>query len=187
MTQPGRLIAVVGPSGVGKDSLMAALVEARPSLSLVRRVITRAADKGGEDFDAVSEAEFATMAAADMFALHWHAHNLRYGIRRSTIDAVLQGSDMLINLSRGVLRDAGALVPDFVVVNVTARPETLAARLRGRGRETPEDIAARLARSVKPLPEDLNIIELSNDGALQDTVQTGLAILFPEDAPALSQ
>ena len=38
----GRMIAVVGPSGVGKDSVMAGLLEARPALRRVRRVITRA-------------------------------------------------------------------------------------------------------------------------------------------------
>ena len=50
----GRLIAVVGPSGVGKDSVMAGLHGAIPDLHLVRRVITRAPDLGGEDYDAVS-------------------------------------------------------------------------------------------------------------------------------------
>ena len=48
------MIAVVGPSGVGKDTVTQALVDAAPQLSLVRRVITRAADAGGEDYDAVS-------------------------------------------------------------------------------------------------------------------------------------
>ncbi|HMB13658.1 MAG TPA: phosphonate metabolism protein/1,5-bisphosphokinase (PRPP-forming) PhnN, partial [Roseovarius sp.] len=44
----GRLIAVVGPSGVGKDTLMRAMVAERPNLRRVRRVITRRADDGGE-------------------------------------------------------------------------------------------------------------------------------------------
>ena len=52
----GRMIAVVGPSGVGKDTVTQALVDAAPQLSLVRRVITRAADAGGEDYDAASPA-----------------------------------------------------------------------------------------------------------------------------------
>ncbi|MGB0905008.1 MAG: phosphonate metabolism protein/1,5-bisphosphokinase (PRPP-forming) PhnN, partial [Mangrovicoccus sp.] len=37
----GRFIAVVGPSGVGKDSVMAGLMERRPDLLLAKRVITR--------------------------------------------------------------------------------------------------------------------------------------------------
>lgn len=37
----GRLFAVVGPSGAGKDTLIAAALAARPDLAIVRRVITR--------------------------------------------------------------------------------------------------------------------------------------------------
>ena len=50
----GRLIAVVGPSGVGKDTLMEAMSRAEPRLALVRRVITRDPALGGEAFEAVS-------------------------------------------------------------------------------------------------------------------------------------
>ncbi|MFC6760861.1 hypothetical protein ACFQFQ_17395 [Sulfitobacter porphyrae] len=39
----GRFIAVVGPSGVGKDSVMAGMVARARDLVAVRRVITRAA------------------------------------------------------------------------------------------------------------------------------------------------
>ena len=46
----GRMIAVVGPSGVGKDTVMQALVDAAPQLSLVRRVITRRSGCGRRGF-----------------------------------------------------------------------------------------------------------------------------------------
>ena len=76
----GRLIAVVGPSGVGKDSVMAGLVLRQAKLHLVRRMITRPANVGGEAFDAVTEQEFAQHVANQTFVLHWQAHGLRYGI-----------------------------------------------------------------------------------------------------------
>lgn len=69
MTQ-GRLIAVVGPSGVGKDSVMAGIHEAMPRLHLVRRVITRAPELGGEDYDAVSDEQFAALLRDGAFAVH---------------------------------------------------------------------------------------------------------------------
>ena len=68
-----RLFPVVGPSGAGKDTLMAAAA-ARPGVALVRRVITRPAAAGGEDFDGVTPAEFARRRAACDFALDWQAH-----------------------------------------------------------------------------------------------------------------
>ena len=76
----GRLIAVVGPSGVGKDTVIAGLCAARPGLHRVRRAITREADAGGEDFEALSLAAFEAAEAAGAYALSWRAHGLAYGI-----------------------------------------------------------------------------------------------------------
>jgi ribose 1,5-bisphosphokinase len=77
---PGASSGSSGPSGVGKDSLMEALVARRADLHRVRRVITRPAEAGGEAFDSVSPALFAARAAGGDFALHWTAHGLSYGI-----------------------------------------------------------------------------------------------------------
>ncbi|MFD1807738.1 hypothetical protein ACFSHQ_04955 [Gemmobacter lanyuensis] len=41
-----RIVAVVGPSGAGKDTLMDAACAARPDLRRVRRWITRPAEAG---------------------------------------------------------------------------------------------------------------------------------------------
>ena len=66
----GRLFAIVGPSGGGKDTLMAAAQTARPGLHLARRVITRPETAGGEPFEGVGAEEFARRAASGAFALH---------------------------------------------------------------------------------------------------------------------
>ena len=146
----GRLIVVVGPSGVGKDSVLAALHHMHPDRHLVRRVITRTAASGGEEFDAVSDTQFAAMAAEGAFALHWRAHGLRYGIPVSVFDHLSSGTDCLVNLSRAVLAEAASLFPDLTILNITARPETLARRLAARGRETESQIAQRLERADAP-------------------------------------
>ena len=59
---------------------MAGLVLRQAKLHLVRRMITRPANVGGEAFDAVTEQEFAQHVANQTFVLHWQAHGLRYGI-----------------------------------------------------------------------------------------------------------
>jgi len=176
----GRLFAVVGPSGVGKDTLMAAVAARRPDLYLVRRVITRAPDAGGEAFDAVSVPEFERLRAAGAFALDWQAHGLCYGIPIGIDVALAAGRDVLFNGSRGILAEAAARYPGLRVLHVTARPETLARRLAGRGRETVRQIAARLDRAGYALPPGLRVTEIANDGPLEDAVCALLAALQPE-------
>ncbi len=175
----GRLIAVVGPSGVGKDSVMAGLKTARPEMRLVRRTITRAPDLGGEDYDPVTPETFAAMAQAGAFCLHWSAHGLAYGLPADVLADVQTGTDCLANLSRSALTKAAQVFPAVTVLNITATPETLARRLAGRGRETPTEIAARLAQAGKALPDGLDVVTISNDGALEDTVAAACRALQP--------
>jgi len=175
----GRFIAVVGPSGVGKDTVMEAMHAAAPRLGLVRRVITRPTSAGGEVFDGVTVPAFRAMERDGAFALSWSAHDLSYGIPASVDAQLAAGHDMLANLSRGVLEQAQARFRHLVVISLTAAPDVLADRLAARGREDRAQIADRLARSASALPAGLNVIEIDNSGALDDTVRTALAALYP--------
>lgn len=166
----GRLFAVVGPSGAGKDTLMAAAAQRLPSVKLARRVITRPSSAGGEDFQGVSEDIFLEMQNAGAFALHWRAHGLMYGVP-ATIEADLAGGhDVLFNGSRGILLQAVARYPALRVLHVTARPAILAERLQARGRESAADITARLKRASYSLPEGLDVVTIDNSGALEASV-----------------
>ncbi len=176
----GRLIAVVGPSGVGKDTVMAGLVAARPGLAVARRVITRAVELGGEQFDGVTEEAFAQARDKGDFVLHWRAHGLSYGIPLSVTDTLGQGRDVLANVSRGVLKQADGLFAGLQVLYLTASTDVLAARLAGRGRESVAGMAARLARPAEVMPPGLTVHTISNDGPVAATVAAALAALYPE-------
>lgn len=168
------LVLVVGPSGAGKDTLLAAAREALagdPRIRFVRRAITRPAEAGHEDHEPVTEADFARRD----FALSWAAHGLRYGIPGDITDDLARGRIVVANVSRGVIATAAARFPARVV-EVTAPPEVLAARLAGRGREDAADIAARLARQV-PLPAGVPVRRVMNDGSLAAGIAAFLAAL----------
>ncbi|GEM_PF-40634 len=180
----GHLIAVVGPSGAGKDALIDAALAARPDLRRVRRVITRPADAGGEDHEAVDEAEFDRRRMRGAFAFHWKAHGLSYAIPHSALAPLNEGRLVIFNGSRAALAAAKAYNPSLAVVVITASDETLAQRLAARGRETRDEIAARLARGRFPAPPGAHIVE--NDRDLTTGVARFLAALdtITDDASA---
>ncbi|MGY6411169.1 MAG: phosphonate metabolism protein/1,5-bisphosphokinase (PRPP-forming) PhnN [Alkalilacustris sp.] len=177
----GRLIAVVGPSGAGKDTLLAGVLAARPDWELVRRVITRPAGVG-EAHEPVGMAEFEARRALGQFALHWQAHGLQYGIPRAALARVRAGATVLFNGSRAALPQARAVWPRLEVVVVTAPIPVLAARLSARGRESAEAVAARLHRSLMPPPEGAQVVQ--NDAGVAEGVARLLAALSPSEARA---
>ncbi|PKP68649.1 MAG: phosphonate metabolism protein/1,5-bisphosphokinase (PRPP-forming) PhnN [Alphaproteobacteria bacterium HGW-Alphaproteobacteria-5] len=170
------IFAVVGPSGAGKDTLLAGALAARPDLHLVRRVITRPSETGGEDFEGVSEAEFATRKARGDFALDWQAHGLRYALPRAEVQGP---GDVVFNGSRAALAAAGRVFPDLRVILVTAPDALLAARLAARGRESLADIGARLARASFTLPGGTEAVTVVNDGTPAQGIARLLAALQP--------
>lgn len=178
----GRLICFVGPSGVGKDTVMEAYA-AQSGAVLARRVITRPSAAGGEAFDGVTPEAFAKARAAGAFALSWEAHGLSYGVPAAIRDDLDAGRDVLANLSRTVLGTASARFPGTRIVQLTAPAEVLAARLAQRGRESAADIAARLRRRSLALPDGLDVITIDNGGSLQRTLQQLDAAFAPRKEP----
>jgi phosphonate metabolism protein PhnN/1,5-bisphosphokinase (PRPP-forming) len=179
VTGRGTLHLVVGPSGAGKDTLIDAARAARPDIHFPRRVITRPAEAGGEPHVASTAEDFDAAAAAGMFALHWAAHGLRYGIPATIAARLGDGEHVLVNVSRGVVETArGAFDPIRVLV-VTAPPAVLATRLAARGRETAEDIARRLARAPYAVPSGEDVYLIENGGPRSAGVARFLSSLAP--------
>ena len=177
---PGRLVLVVGPSGAGKDSLIAAArraLAADPDFAFPRREITRPPGQPGEDYLAVEEGEFARREADGAYCLSWRAHGLAYGVPCEARGLVEAGLCVVVNVSRGVVGPARAAFPRLRVIHVTASSATLAERLRQRGREDDAGIEGRLARAAAIRLEGDDVVELANDGALAQSVAAFVQLL----------
>lgn len=177
----GRLVAVVGPSGAGKDTLIDAALALRPDILRVRRVITRPEAAGGEDFEGVTEAEFDRRLRAGAFAAHWQAHGLRYALPATLHADLAGGRTLLFNGSRAALPALSAAFAGLVVIAITAPAHLRAARLAARGREDAADIEARLAREVPDLPAGARIV--LNDATLAEGIARLLAALPAKAQP----
>jgi phosphonate metabolism protein PhnN/1,5-bisphosphokinase (PRPP-forming) len=165
------LVLVVGPSGAGKDTLIAAAKAALAGdarFVFPRRVVTRDAVAALEDHDTVTPEVFALHAANGAYALSWEAHGLRYGLPASLKQDLIAGRVVVVNASRAMIATALEAFPGTRVVLVEASPEVRAQRLAGRGRESAEEIAGRLRREVPNVPE--GAIRIDNSGALEDGI-----------------
>lgn len=177
----GIMLVVVGPSGVGKDSVINALreqVQTDERVSFVQRFVTRPSDAGGEDHVAVTQQEFEALEARNEFAVSWQAHGLSYGVPTSAATAYGEGKSVIVNGSRAALQLFAERFANIVVVNITADPEVIAQRLASRGREDAREIALRIRRGIEvDLACSLTVQTIDNSGDLQDAVDAFLAML----------
>lgn len=168
MARPlGSLVLVVGPSGVGKDTLIAGArhaLENDKRFVFVRRVVTRLAHADVEDHDSLDIETFRQMEETGRFALSWDAHNLRYALPLSVDTDLALGKTVVANVSRHVVAEAREKYPTCSVVLITAEISCRAERLTLRGRESAEQITARLARETPPVPAGISPVIIDNSG-----------------------
>ncbi|WP_235911525.1 phosphonate metabolism protein/1,5-bisphosphokinase (PRPP-forming) PhnN [Mesorhizobium xinjiangense] len=176
----GVFVAVVGPSGAGKDTL---IDYARDNLGaraervhFVRRVVTRPADEASEDHDTMTPEAFARAAAEGAFALSWQAHGLSYGLPANVDRRIEDGHVVIANLSRTALAALRERYRNVVVVLITASPATLAERLAARGRESGDEILKRLSREAEC--DTTGITEtIVNDGTMEAAGEALLGVV----------
>lgn len=182
----GTLVYVMGPSGSGKDSLIAYIrksinasyaqtwnsaVHTRKGLRPIffsRRYITRPANAGEERHYCLTREEFRFRKNSGGFALSWESHGLCYGIGSEIDMRLAVGAIVVVNGSREYLPEATKKYPALVPVLVSARPDVLRERLEKRGRENAKDIDERLGSAVMKLPDIPGLIELDNSGAFKE-------------------
>lgn len=142
-----QLFYLVGPSGAGKDSLLAAL-ETRGARGprVARRYITRSRREGDEQHVEIETADFERREQAGEFLFSWRSHGHCYGVGREILDWLDAGEDVIVNGSREYLEHAMSVYPGLQPIWLTATEASLRQRLAARGRESSAQIEARLAR-----------------------------------------
>jgi ribose 1,5-bisphosphokinase len=170
---PGAFVAIVGPSGAGKDSVIARarhLLRDDNRFVFPRRVVTRAPDLT-EDNLTVTANDFDRLLAAGDLALDWGAHNLRYGVLRSVDRDIASGRVVVVNVSRTVVPRMRERYSRGAVVLIDAPAALRRLRLFRRGREVAGAIDVRLAREVERFNSADADLVIENSGELEDAAR----------------
>lgn len=160
------LIVVSGPSGVGKSTVVAAALQADPSVWLSVSATTRVPREGeveGVSYFFVSAPRFAEMIEAGEF-LEWaeFAGN-RYGTPRGPVqERRAAGIPVILEIELQGARQVRQSDPSARLVFLAPPSwEVLESRLTGRGTESSESMSARL---------DAARAELAAQGEFDDVV-----------------
>ena len=135
---PGAFFYVIGPSGAGKDSVMAWVRAASDPgrIAFAHRYITRGEPHCPQPRGVRGPPE------GWLFALDWESHGLSYGIGREIDRWRADGVAVLVNGSRAYLAEAAARYPEIRPVLITAPEDIRRARLQKRNRETGPALAS---------------------------------------------
>ena len=148
----GNLFVVVAPSGAGKTSLVAGLLEREKNVKLSISYTTRApraGEENGRDYHFVDRAAFENMIAAGEFLECADVYGNYYGTSRRWIESELEGDhDVLLEIDWQGARQVRKLFPQMAGVFILPPSlEELRKRLQGRGKDSPEAIERRMASS----------------------------------------
>ncbi|MEM9538904.1 MAG: guanylate kinase [Cyanobacteria bacterium P01_E01_bin.42] len=165
--KPGRLIVLVGPSGVGKGTLIKALRDRHADLYLSISATTRKPRPGevhGRDYFFLEREAFQTAIAREDF-LEWaeYAGNY-YGTPRQNVEEqIALGKYVLLEIELVGARAIEKSFPEaYRIFILPPSREELERRLRDRGTESEAAISKRLDRARAELaasPEfDLQIV-----------------------------
>jgi guanylate kinase len=152
----GRLLLITGPSGVGKGTLVARLLERHPGIWLSVSATTRQPRSGeveGQHYFFLERTAFEKQVNADGF-LEWaeFAGNL-YGTPRAAVQQRLDaGQTVLLEIELEGARQVRRSFPTGfqVLLRPPSFPE-LERRIRGRGSDSEEAIRRRLERAREEL------------------------------------
>ena len=145
----GMLLVVSGPSGVGKGTLLARLMQDDPTFGFSVSATTRAprdCEIPDVHYHFLTDAEFDRLEKENAFLEHATVHGNRYGTLRSEVDQRLnQGLNVLLDIDTQGALNVMAQAPDCVSVFILPPSlETLHQRLLGRHTEKPEEVARRM-------------------------------------------
>ncbi len=187
MPGPGLLFVVSGPSGAGKDTLVAALLTRMPRVRYSVSATTRPprpGERDGVDYHFLSRERFEEWRAEGKFLETREYNGNLYGTPLPFLEQTLrEGYDVVMKPEVNGALAVKAAYPDAILIFLLPEKfSQLQKRLEARRTETTEEIAARMAIAHEELKEIRNFdyLLINEHGREADAIEDLVAIVRAE-------
>lgn len=184
----GKFVIIIGPSaGVGKTSLVNALLERIPRSIRITTVTTRVPREGeveGEDFFFVTRERFEMLRDKELF-IEWSEHlNSYYGTPREDLEQLLSKHTIVfgvldINGAQQVMEQESRAVTIFIKPGDMNDLERRLKERRSVGEEEREERLRRAVLEIEAAPLFHHTV-INTDGKFEDMIQTTQDIIMSE-------
>ena len=158
-SEKNKILVIVGPSGVGKDTLMQIIFEKYPNV-LTKGVThtsrkIRKGEKEGYNYYYVTEEEFLKLKEQDAFFEFNYYNKNYYGISKMELENHKKDNKIfyVIIAIKGAKYIKECNIPANFIAILPPNEETLRKRLKRRGTESEEVIKGRLEIAKSELKE----------------------------------
>jgi guanylate kinase len=194
---PGALLVILsGPSGVGKDTIIAALQarSRRPDYHYVVTCTTRAPRPGevdGLSYRFMSEAKFHALRESGELLESAEVHGNWYGTPREDVrQALVAGADVILKIDVQGAQAVKEQVPEALLIFlVPPSLEALFERLRARATESADELEVRQRNAAIELARqgDYDYVVVNETGQVERTAARIDEIIAEEKAASPSR